>query len=222
MSGFLPEQQVKNKSADEPWKKSETDRMLDLYFNGGTPVHIAQQLGRNPKAIKRRIEQFRCNERDWATRYEPRQRISRRGKRITENETIILQAHSERKVPIADTARLLARSVQELTLEGKVGVAEVKKLTCLAPTLDLIWAYRYIHFVYKEQVISDVAYDQLVQEEIEYGGGAPAFAKIKNHQGWPEHIKSLALYLFDRAKQEGTRCQECSVKVTAHGRKRSG
>lgn len=202
MSGFFQDEVVANKAADEPWRKSETDRMLDAYLGGMTPTNIAQSLGRNPKAVKRRLEQFTCNERDFVIRYEPRQRVSRKGKRFTQNETLILEAHTARNIGRADTARLLARPVDELLgqVKQQVVAAKGQAKAVGATTLDLIWAHRYIYFVWKSPVLTDAAYDALVQEEIEFGGGGKAFLDIKGQAGVPQHIRALAMYLVEREK----------------------
>jgi hypothetical protein len=55
--------------------------------------------------------------------------------------------------------------------------------------------------VYKKPVISDDAYNALVHEVVEYGGGEKAFNAIKLHKGWPDRIKSLALYLVEKHKE---------------------
>jgi hypothetical protein len=195
--GFFPPSQVKNEAADAPWRKSEMDRMLDLYFNGAHPDRIAHELKRNPKAVKRRLEQFTYNERSWAERYEPYNRVSRKGKRFTQNETLIIKAHQERDVPVAATARLLSRSLEELTLEVPMELARCKAVH-VAPTLDVIWAHRWLYFLRKTPIISDAAYDALVQEEVEYSGSA-AFERIKLFRNFgPGYIRDLALYMHGK------------------------
>lgn len=207
MSGFFDDSEVRNKAADQPWMKSETDRMLDLYFSGAHPDRVAQELGRNPKAVKRRLEQFTYNERGWAERYDPFRRISRKGKKLTQNETVLLKAHQERGVNIKDTARLMARTASELNAEPSLEVAKSKcSVAAVASTLDLIWAHRWLFFLRKTPIISDEAYDALVAEEIEYGGGSKAFERIKNWKGFgPGYIRDLALYLHGKweAEKEG-------------------
>ncbi len=187
---FLPDEEVKNKSIDVPWKKSETDKMLDLYFGGHHPNRIAQCLGRNPKAVKRRLEQFVYNEDGRAERYEQRQRHSRKGKRITENERLMIDAHRERKIPIEVTAGILAREISEIHFDGtsqdRVGPS----------SLDLVLAHRYIHFVYKTPVISNNTYDNLKAEEIEYGKGGKELRG--DPKDCPRYIKTLALFLVER------------------------
>jgi hypothetical protein len=206
MSGFFKEEEIKNQAADAPWKKSERDYVLDSHLAGGDGSHprtIAQKIGRNPKAVRRLIEQFTYNERDRVIRYEPFKRTSRKGKKLTQNEIAILKSHKEKGVAIEESAKLLCRGVEELSGKVKMEAAGVKKFATIAPTLDLIWAHRYIYFVWKTPVISDAAYNDLVKEEMEYGGGGTNFARIKLHQGWPDHIKSLALFLDQRRKWEG-------------------
>lgn len=198
MSGFFADEEVKNKAADEPWKKSETDKMLDLYFGGAHPRRIAQILGRNPKAIKRRLEQFTYNERDRAMRYEPRQRASRKGKKFTQNELIMWEEHRKRKIPPEVTAKIFARPVEELNGSKVAKRMKNNEVKTLVPAMDIVWALRYAHFGWKQPIISDEEYDALVQEECEFGGGTKAFEIIKAHQGWPIYIRALAQYIADK------------------------
>lgn len=197
---FFDDEKVRNKAADKPWMKSDTDKMLDLYFAGTPPNRIAQQLDRNPKAIKRFLEQFTYNERDRAKLYEPYRRATRKGRKLTQNELLMIRAHKERNIPLKYLARVLMRDVDEIDGSRTAGTIKTNIQKETAPTLDLIWAHRYMHVVWKDPIISDKAYDDLVKEEIEYGGGEKAFAKIKNHDGWPEHIRSLAMYLSLKEK----------------------
>ena len=217
---FFSDDEVKNKNVDRPWMKSDTARMLNLYCAGSaTPDRIAQEMGRTPKAVKRQLELFTYNERDRAVRYEPQRRVSRKGQRFSKNEQVMWDKHRELGVPAEVTAKVFCRPIKELDgsqTERKVKVAKTKAGTMTdrmecgigIPSIDLIWAYRYIYFVWnkeKEGIISDQLYDDLVQEECEYKN-AQQFEEIKRHQGWPEHIRSLAMYLaikHERDNQEG-------------------
>jgi len=198
--GFLPSESIAQKHTDTPWKKKERDRVLDKFFSGGagaSPRALALKVGRSVKAIQRLIEQITSNEDDRVIRYRPRKRISRKGLRFTQNEMAVIRGNHLKGVPLADTARLLCRDAAEIPGPGspKEQVMGCKRMQELAPSLDLIWAHRYIYFVYQKPLLLDAAYDMLVKEEIEYGGGSRAFLAIKEHRGWPDHIISLALYL---------------------------
>src|SRR6266508_3281885 len=140
MKSLLPDVDLSNANADRPWRKSEIDRLLDLYFAGASPDRLAQILKRNPKAIRRMLEQFTYNERDRAVLYQPyRPRVSRKGKRWTENERLLVVAHHERKIPFGATVKVLARTVGEFkSVKGEVG--KIKEKNVFAPTLDLIMA----------------------------------------------------------------------------------
>lgn len=178
--------------------------MIDLYLSGksgASPGTIAAKIGRNPKAVRRRLEKYHSNEDDCILNYEPFRRSSRRGLRFTVNELNLLEAHRKHcpEVYPKHSARFLCRDVEELTGETRMEVVKAKQVP-FAPTLDLIWAYRYIYFIYNKSLISDKAYDTMVHEECEYGGGAGKFLEIKGHQGWPSHIRSLAMYLVEREK----------------------
>jgi len=198
MKTLIPEKDVpRTEHANEVWTPEEDDALLDAYLAGGSPGALAAEFKRKPKAIIRRIDYYRDNERDWVINYKPVDRISRKGKRLTSNEKLIIAAHRAKKIALYLTARVLARDVSEIE-DCSGQVADVKNLKVLAPTLDLIWAYRYIHFVYKRDLICNSAYDKLVDTEIEYGGGLLSFEAIKEHRGWPDHIKCLALYLVGK------------------------
>lgn len=203
-SGFFQEQDVKNQAADEPWKKSETDKMLDLYLSGIPPVNIAPKLGRNPKAVKRRLEQFTYNERGWVERYAPKQRISRKGKRLTQNELLIIKAHKERKVGREDTARLLQRPVQDFyrDIPAQALYDDVRKI---AVSLDLVLAYRYLYYCKGISMVPDYTYDQLEAEEKEFGAGEKMLEAVgsDNPEDYPPHIRALGMYLaFKYAEKE--------------------
>ena len=197
MNSLFPDELVKNKEADEPWKKSETDKMLDLYLAGSTPSRVAVLLGRNPKAIKRRLEQFTYNERERATRYEPVQRTSRKGTRLTENERLMIQSFKKRHLPMKDLAKVLLRDVNELGLsEGDLNrLGDMRKL---GTGVDLTLAYRYLYYVQGISILSDEAYDRLEKEETEFGAGGQILEKMvgsDKSEDYPPHIRALGLYL---------------------------
>jgi len=201
MKNLIPDDQIpRTEHANEVWSQEQDDALLNDYLSGGSPGALAAKHKRKPKAITRRIDYYRDNERDWVVNYKPGPtRQSRKGKRLTSNEKLIIAGHRAKKIAPYLTARVLAREVSEI--EDHDGqVREVKNLAALAPKLDLIWAYRYIYLIYKLSLISDKTYDDLVEEEIEYGGGTLAFEGIKKHQGWPIHIRSLAGYLTEKQK----------------------
>ena len=196
MSGFFDESKVATKHADEPWKKKESDRMLDLYFGGTPPDRVARLLGRTPKSVKRRIELYTYNESGWATKYLPRQRISRMGKKLTQNETVLIKAHQERKVPADATARLLQRAVAEFFRgESALSRFEAKQL---GTGVDLVLAYRYLHYCKGISMVSDYDYDALEKEEMEFGkNGKVLLEKVgsDNPDDYPNHIRALGMYL---------------------------
>lgn len=204
MKNLIPESQIpRTEHANEVWTQAQDDKLLDDYLAGGSPEVLGIKFKRKPKAIVRRIDYYRDNERDWVLNYKPGNRISRKGKRLTANEKLIIAGHRKKKIAPRLTARVLARDVSEVSSEVQDEKEEVKRkvrnaTTQLAPSLDLIWALRYIYFVYKKPILSDEAYDALVSEEIEYGGGLADFTRIKDHQGWPPYIRALAGYLSER------------------------
>ena len=205
--GLLSDNQTKNKAADLPWKKSETDRMLDLYFGGTPPDRIAIKLNRNPKAVQRRLEQFTYNEEGRAERYQPyAERISRVKQRLTQNETLLIEAHAKRGVPKKATATVLQRSVAELGGPDKAA-QEVLVLRKFFPVLDVIMALRYFYFKLgckgQLKIVSDKEYDSLIHTECEFGGHGDDFLKIKSMgvNEYPFRIRGLANYLFEIRKE---------------------
>lgn len=195
---LIPEEEVRNPNNDTPWKKSELDKMLDLYLAGCHPRRLAVMLGRNPKAIRRRIELIAYNTRDYAARYQPVRRISRKGKKFTPNELEIIRCHAERNIPVAITAKILMRDPSEIRPPKRYQPSGAD--TNLVPVMDLIWALRYAFFHYNTPVITDEEYDFMVKEEIEFGGKEVEFETLKTSPV-PERIRSLALYLV--LKKEG-------------------
>lgn len=203
--GFFSDAEVTNASADQPWKRSETDRLLDLYLGGMVPKRIAVELQRNPKAVKRRLEQFIYNERGWVERYEPKLRISRRGMRFTQNETLLLQSHQQRKVDSKDTARLLQRPVSDFDsdVQSKTFHVDAKQV---GVGVDLVLAYRCAYYCHHISLVTDSAYDALEKEEIEFGqNGHLLKDKVGSDklEDYPPHIRALTMYLlFKYAERE--------------------
>lgn len=209
MKSLFPEEQLTNKAADQPWMKSETDKMLDLYFGGAHPARIAVLLKRNAKAVTRRIEEFTYNERDRVLRYEPRQRISRKGKRITENEQLIVKAHSERNIAPKETAKVLQRDVSEITdnTKEKADAIQIRQRICQGIGVDLLLAYRYQYYVAKNPIVSDKTYDDLKAEEMEFGTGAQILSQPASDRviDYAPEIRSLAYYLWIRLPDRSPR-----------------
>lgn len=202
-SSLFPDDSFKNENADQPWLKVETDQMLDLYFAGSAIPRLAQVMKRNPKAVRRRIEQFTYNERDRAEKYEPRKRISRKGKRITESEQLIIKEHFERGVSIEATARVLQRDPNEIRRDLDAEQRHHKNAEAtgedkIGGNVDLILAYRFAYYCKGVSLVSDQAYDLLEKEAIEFGGGAGALATpgSDNPDDYPPRIRALAMYLI--------------------------
>ena len=202
MKSIFKDEEIRNENADLPWKKSETDKMLNLYFDGATPDRIAVELRRNPKAVNRRIEDFRDNTRGRADCYEPVRRFSRIGARITENEKIFIKAHKRVGVALEITAKVLQRKPEELGQEPAG-----KRINTILPAIDVIAALRYAYAKFRNRrdvtlLPPDTDYDALVQEECEFGGNGPNFLKLKkmNVEDYPFRIRGLACYLCEVQK----------------------
>lgn len=201
MKQLFPDDEVRNKKSDAPWTALDTDKMLDEFFAGGSPARLAQVLQRNPKAIKRQLEQFFYNELDKTVKYQPTKRYSRKGKRWTPNEVLFRKQCAKRGVPAENVAKVLCRAPNECggllyDLEGEAERSKIDKGRQIAPTMDLIWAYHYLFHRTGKRAISDQAYDDLVKEEIEFGGGSTVFKLIKEQDDYPGRIRCLAHYLL--------------------------
>lgn len=178
--------------------------MLDLYFAGSHPDNIAVELKRNPKSIKRRLEQLTYNERDKAVNYDPFHRLSRTGKKLTQNELLIIQAHRERNVPPEATAKILQRKVYEFVRDNEVHTLKSDLSLCVpfaGVGVDVCLAYRcLIDFFKKKDVITEAALARLEEEEREFG----KLGHLLDQPRWqngdphpkPQRICELALYLL--------------------------
>lgn len=208
--GFFDEKEITNSRASSPWTEAETDRLLNMYFHGTPPARIATKLGRNPKAVSRRLEQFSYNERDVAKDYRPTgRRRDRTGQKWTQNERVMLLAMVQRSVPASVAARVLARSKVEVQrkgarLEGKEQEDEGKRskyalrIADIDVEVDLVMAYRYLYYVRGISIMSDTDYDEvertakdrseLAKMQLEKVGSDRA-------EDYPPHIRALALYL---------------------------
>jgi hypothetical protein len=214
MSGLLPDDEIRNPGAGDPWLKSERDKALDEYFIGAHPKKLGRKYKGSPKAFLNSIlNKLRYNYKKKghedqpgrAERYEPFRRVSRKGLRFTPNEIDFIRCHKEKcnpPMPLQVTAKILCRDVSELDDSYKE-IPATKANEVFAPTLDQVLAHRYIFHVYKCRVISDKTFDELAEEEIKYGGGRKALTEISRDGFWgPKRIKSLALYLVEKYEDE--------------------
>lgn len=205
--GFFKDKEVKVPE-DKPWKKSETDKMLNMWLAGKHPNKVGRALDRDPKDIKRRIRHFVENTNDRAVLYVPFQRYSRREQRWTENERELIRIHTAKQVPSKATARVLQRDLSELGLTMEQGnrLLDMKRI---GVGVDLVLAYRYLYYVCGISILPDVAYDALEKEEMEFGAcGDLLKQKIGSDipEHYPHHIRALALYLafkYGERKKEG-------------------
>lgn len=184
-----------------PWKKSQRDRLLDLYFGCGkksTPKALAEIVGRSVQDVKDLIAAFINNEADRVLNYQPKQRISRSGMRLTENELAVIKGNREAGVPPEHTARLLQRPIKDFFIDFKSREVHLKNKS-LGTGVDLCLAYRYCYYVKGISIVSDYAYDELEKEEIEFGSGGNILAEQvggDSEDSYPPHIRALAMYLI--------------------------
>lgn len=197
---LLAEESLRNAAANEIWKRREVDELLDLYFSGTDPGRIAVTLKRNRKAIIRKLQEYIYNERNRAQDYKPRLRQSRKGKRLTQNEMQVIAECRKKGVAWEQIALVIQRDVDEICMgEADTAKAESRQLRQVAPGVDLLLAYRFLYYVKHAKAIPDKAYDDLKQEEVEYGCGGKTlreFAGMKRAEDYPPHIRALARYLI--------------------------
>ena len=199
--GLFSDEQLNNSAAQQVWKKREVDRLLELYLAGADLGRIGASLHRNRKAIVRKLQEYIYNERDRVTNDAPRERTSRTGKRLTENERQIIKECRKKKVPDEKIAILLCRNIADLEVEETpMAKAHAKSKTPFTNTLNLILAHRYIYHIYKTPVIKNSTYDALKAEEIEFGPQTTEWSDDPRHV--PTHIKTLAIYLCEQHKWE--------------------
>lgn len=197
---LLRDEALVNAAAKEVWKRREVDRLLEMYLEGADLGRIAFKLQRNRKAIVRKVQEYIYNERNRVTNYQPRQRTSRKGRRLTQNEKQIIRECRKKGVPYERIAAVLCRPTNEIKTETPVEKAKAQSDTPFAPTLDLVLAHRYIYHIYHTPVISDEAYDALKAEEEEFGTKPQALAN--EPRKCPHYIKTLAVYLCEKAEWE--------------------
>jgi len=197
--GFIPLADLKPEKADTEWTPLETDKMLDSIFEGNTPERVALSLHRTPKSVKRQWQQILYNELTCKAKdYSPTRRVTRRGKRLTKNEIKLIDAHKERSVPVADTARILQREIKEFYFGDRRENEQVQDMRRIGAGVDLVMAYRFLYYVHGVSVLSDFNYDALEKEEIEFGAGGHILKEkvgSDRKEDYPNHIRSLALYL---------------------------
>lgn len=105
---------LKNPLADLKWTPREMDALLDAYLEGAHPDRLAVEFKRNPKAIRRKLQHLHYNEKNLTLTYRPFKRISREGKKLSQNEIQLIHCHQERGLPIEKTAEILQRPLGEL------------------------------------------------------------------------------------------------------------
>jgi len=207
MSGFFPDDEIKNEGAGKLWLKSERDKALDEYFEGAHPKQLGIKYKKAPKAFlnsilnKLRYNYKKEGQEDQpgrAERYEPFSRFSRKGKRFTPNEVDFIRCHRELKLDLSVTAKILMRDVSELKSDKSPEQVKGDGKAILSTTLDLVLALRYVYHIYERKLVSDKTYDDLVAEEIEYGGGEKVLKSQQSARDCPPRIKTLALYLCER------------------------
>ena len=210
--GLFPEAEVQNESSNEVWKRSEVDRLLDLYFEGASPDTLASQLKRNRKAVTRKLQEYIYNERDRVINYKAKQRNSRRSKRLTFNEKQLIEECRKKGVDWEPIARVLCRTPEEIGMPSITKSWDFAQLKKASTGVDLIMSYRYLYYVKGKPLLTDKEYDDLEAEEVEYGAGGEVLKRLvgsDREEDYPPHIRALALYLafkHMRRESEPERC----------------
>lgn len=177
------------------WTPKETDLFMDAVLDGKTPEEIAEEFRRTVPEIGAQFN---------AAFYPPipyhpyGRRKARTGMKMTAIELKIIKKHHDNGIPVAHTARMLQRKPGEIAPDyyGKITFNQMR---CLAPVSDQLVAHHYLHHISKTPIISDQAYDEMKEEEIEFGGGGPflkEIAKARTVACYPPHIRSLAFYML--------------------------
>lgn len=196
----------------EEWDEKERCKAWYEYLEGANPDRIGREYKGAAKAFtnsvlnKLRYNYKKKGKEDQpgrAEKWHPHFLPSRVGKRFTPNEEDVIANHRRLGVDPVHTARILGRKLKEIVPDKTKGEAsKVKENKVLAPTLDLILALRYAFRVYEIRIVSDQAYDDMVKEEIEYGGGAKVLKIQQDARDCPGRIKTLALYLSQKLEDE--------------------
>jgi len=186
------------------WTKQKTDLFMDLVLEGYPPTRISEQLKVPVPEVKAHYKRAFFPKEPYAP---ASIRKSRAGKQLTKLEKEIIRLHHEIGIPVAFTARILARNPGDIVpdYDGKITFDVMKNFS---PATDQLIAHHYLYHVSKTPVISDQAYDDAKAEEIEFGGGG-GWLKILSESrreavSYPPHIRSLAFYmLYKKMEAEG-------------------
>lgn len=128
----------------------------------------------------------------------------------------ILKLCLKNKKPVEYIAILLQREVRDVQRQRsslgkkskpqeveapkpKLPKEDAREFGDIPMTEDLVHAYRFLYYVKNISIISDKDYDALEREVIEFDGVPQNSAIFKpgsdNKEDYPDHIRSLALYL---------------------------
>lgn len=207
MKGFFKEEQIRNQEADQPWTPSTSDRAIELYLAGTAPQRLAHLMQRTRKSIARRFEQYTYNEDNITERYQPHQRISRQGKRFTQNEVVLLKAWKKPEYFVTPEARarFLCRNIKELGVDAEE-LTTINNMKTVGSGVDLVLAHRYLQHCKDIRLLTPQAMANLEAEEQEFGARGDLLKRPPSTRAgdYPEHIKRLAMYLvYKHAKSSG-------------------
>jgi len=177
------------------WKRSEVDRLLELHLAGATVPSIARALERDAMDVKKIVHRL-ARSKDRIEAYEPFRRHSRIGKPFSENEVALLQAWKKLGVNPKAMAKFLGRKVKELGLDAEE-LTQMNNLRRIGTGVDICLAYRYLYYCQGITVIPDRLYDELEEEEKEFGAQGQLLNTpgSDNPEDYPPHIRGLAIYL---------------------------
>jgi hypothetical protein len=204
---LLDDKSCQPKNADADWTREITDQLLDEFLAGVSVKSLAARFGRTEKAILRRLDRFMYNEFGVATRYHPVRRISRKGKPLTRNEITLIKKNCRSNVPPEITSKVLQRPISDFAVTYQ-DLKQVDAISYLGCGVDVILAYRYLRWCYNKRIMSDVAYETLLREELEFGSGGEVLKEppSSDPDDYPKHIRYLAKYfLYKYANNSGNR-----------------
>lgn len=202
------------------WKFKTIDTLFDYYFSGFRLEDLCQKLGRDRKEVLAKLRQYLDNENERAMKYTPvRRRYFRKGKQLNRREVKAIKRLRTAGVASATIARILMRNIEEVDpMLYASDRANIEKMKSAAVGVDLILAYRHLYYCHGISVVSDKAYDELMQEEIEYGGGKGILDRFIGSdcpEHYPHHIRALALYLGFKYTEREKKAVQLGLHLTA-------
>jgi hypothetical protein len=182
------------------WKKTDTDRMLNLFFTGSSAKRIAEKMEWSYTDISRQLGRFFKNEKNRCDNYEPVRRVSRVNAPWTDNENEMVGGMLAAGVHRDTVAKIISRHPKEMQIGSGSGFHS--QMRQAAVTADLLEAYQYLYHITTraEPIITDQEYDDLKETEREFGPvtGYDHLPPRERVVDYAPHIRELAGYLYSK------------------------